>query len=111
MIWRMSGSPLASAPATFDDVPTGVWFSDAVAWMVESEVTTGTSPTTFSPDEPLTRAQFVTFLWRLNGRPDAALSAFDDVSPTSFAATAVGWARSEERRVGKGCRSRGSPDQ
>jgi D-alanyl-D-alanine carboxypeptidase-like protein/S-layer family protein len=92
MIWRMSGSPEVAAPATFEDVPAGKWFSDAIAWMVETEVTTGTSPTMFSPDEPLTRAQFVTFLWRLDGRPDAALSAFNDVVADGFAATAVGWA-------------------
>jgi D-alanyl-D-alanine carboxypeptidase/S-layer homology domain len=92
MIWRMSGSPAASAPATFTDVPPDQWFSDAIAWMVDNGVTTGTTPTTFSPDDPLTRAQFVTFLWRLKGRPEAEPGQFTDVSPSGFAADAVGWA-------------------
>ncbi len=92
MIWRMSGSPAATTPAPFADVPPDVWFSDAIAWMVENGITTGTTPTTFSPDDPLTRAQFVTFLWRLNGRPEAEPGPFTDVSPAGFASTAVGWA-------------------
>ena len=61
--------------------------------MVESEITTGTTPTTFSPFDELTRAQFVTFLWRAAGRPAAAEPhGFDDVLEGSFADDAVAWA-------------------
>ena len=61
--------------------------------MLENEITTGTSPTTFAPDEQLTRAQFVTFLWRAAGRPMATTPhAFTDVDPVSFANDAVSWA-------------------
>ena len=69
-LWRYSGSPEpASLDTPFTDVPPGQFYSKAVAWLVEEEITTGTSPTTFSPDDPVTRGQMATFLWRLAGEP------------------------------------------
>ncbi|NCG22975.1 MAG: hypothetical protein GWP47_02445, partial [Actinobacteria bacterium] len=38
---------------------------------VQWEITTGTSPVTFAPKDPLTRGQIATFMWRLAGKPDA----------------------------------------
>ena len=70
-LWRFAGTPEPNVDSTFDDVPAGSYYSDAVRWMVEHGITTGTSPTTFSPDNPTTRAEAVTFIWRLAGLPDA----------------------------------------
>jgi peptidoglycan hydrolase-like amidase len=70
-LWRFAGEPESSAALGFNDVPDDTYYTDAVRWMVEWEITTGTSPTTFSPDAVLTRAQIATFLWRLAGQPDA----------------------------------------
>ncbi|MBR7032719.1 MAG: S-layer homology domain-containing protein, partial [Clostridia bacterium] len=70
------------APAiNFTDVPADAYFADAVAWAVSKNVTTGTSPTTFSPSNPCTRAQVVTFLWRAAGEPKPTKSdnPFTDV--------------------------------
>ena len=50
----------------FADVPAGQWYTEAVLWAVEKGITTGTSTTTFSPDTICTRAQVVTFLYRLS---------------------------------------------
>ena len=50
----------------FSDVPADSYFADAVAWAQANGVTTGTSETTFSPDNDCTRAQIVTFLYRAN---------------------------------------------
>ena len=65
-LWRAAGSP---APKTsgmpFADVPANSYFHDAVLWAVENGITTGTSKTAFSPDTPCTRAQIVSFLYRL----------------------------------------------
>ncbi|MEO0494567.1 MAG: D-alanyl-D-alanine carboxypeptidase family protein [Actinomycetota bacterium] len=92
-LWRLFGRIAPTATADFDDVEAGMFFADPVAWMVENEITTGTSPTTFSPYDQLTRAQFVTFLWRAAGRPAAmAPHSFDDVAEDSFADDAVAWA-------------------
>ena len=49
---------------TFTDVPKGHWADEAIGWAVENEITSGTSDTTFSPNDTLTRAQMVTFLHR-----------------------------------------------
>nr|WP_325211480.1 S-layer homology domain-containing protein [uncultured Oscillibacter sp.] len=67
-LWRYAGSPAASAPNAFTDVDSGTDHAQAVAWAVETGITSGTSETTFSPDEPCTRGQIATFLYRcLNG--------------------------------------------
>jgi S-layer family protein len=70
-LWRFAGSRPSSTPISFVDVDDGRFFTEPVRWMLEWEITTGTSPTTFSPDELLTRAQIATFLWRLAGTPGA----------------------------------------
>ncbi len=93
MLWRMEGEPAATSAIPFLDVPDNVYFTEAVRWMVELVITTGTSSTEFSPHVELTRDQFVTFLWRYAGRPAPAGShQFVDVGPTSFAADAIAWA-------------------
>ena len=64
-LWRYEGTPApASAGNPFVDVPTGAYYEKAVLWAAQSNVTAGTSATTFSPDATCTRAQVVTFLYR-----------------------------------------------
>jgi uncharacterized protein YkwD len=64
ILWTAAGAPQVDAPHGFADVPPGAPYSAAVAWAVAEGVTTGTSSATFLPDDPVTRAQAVTFLWR-----------------------------------------------
>lgn len=62
-LWQAAGSP--AAPTTsFMDVPADAAYAQAVAWAVEQKITTGTSATTFSPDDVCSRGQIVTFLHR-----------------------------------------------
>jgi S-layer family protein len=63
LVWRYAGRPDPSAALPFADV-TSAYQSDAVAWMAEEGITTGTSATTFSPDGVVSRAQAATFLFR-----------------------------------------------
>jgi hypothetical protein len=70
-LWRFAGEPSSAQQHEFTDVPESRYFTEAVRWMVEFGITTGTSPTTFAPDGPLKRAQIATFVWRLAGQPDA----------------------------------------
>ena len=49
----------------FADVPADSFYYEAVKWAVEKGITNGTDATHFSPNEPCTRAQIVTFLYRL----------------------------------------------
>lgn len=62
-MWKAAGSPSAKA-ASFADVPAGADYAQAVAWAVEQKITSGTSATTFSPDDICTRGQIVSFLYR-----------------------------------------------
>ncbi len=70
-LWRFAGSPSSDAEHGFTDIDEAKYYAEAVRWMVEHDITTGTSPTTFDPDAVLTRAQIATFLWRLAGKPEA----------------------------------------
>ena len=96
------GGPAPSPSSTgFTDVPSGAYFTEAIGWLVEREVTTGTSPTTFSPEAPVTRGQLATFLWRLNGTPATTTApAFTDVPTGAFYATAVAWLVDNEITTG-----------
>lgn len=68
-LWRLEGSVPGAPSSGFTDVPEGQYYTDAVDWLVERGITTGTSATTFSPNDPVTRAQMAAFLWRLAGQP------------------------------------------
>lgn len=63
-MWKNAGAPGTSASAAFTDVAGNAGYAQAVAWAVENGVTSGTSKTTFSPDEICSRGQIVTFLHR-----------------------------------------------
>ena len=77
----------------FIDVKSGDYFYDAVLWAVEQKITSGTSATTFHPDNTVTRGQTVTFLYRNAGSPDVETTgSFTDVAATSYYAQAVAWA-------------------
>jgi hypothetical protein len=70
-LWRTAGEPLPSFSSGFVDVATTAFFATAVDWMAEHGLTTGTTPSTFSPDDDVTRAQMVTFEFRLADADDA----------------------------------------
>ena len=78
----------------FTDVPAAAYYAGAVKWAVDNGVTTGTSPTAFSPDAGCTRGQVVTFLWRAAGCPEPVSEElpFTDVAPGSYYYDAVLWA-------------------
>jgi hypothetical protein len=61
-------SPVLADCDPFIDV-VKVWQQDAVAWMFNNMITTGTSPTEFSPDDPVTRGQLAAFFYRYKGSP------------------------------------------
>lgn len=84
-----------SDPSTsFTDVPAGAYYTDAVTWAVKQGVTGGTTSTTFSPNDPCTRAQVITFLYRAAGSPDVSAyeNPFTDVTETDYYYAAAIWA-------------------
>jgi len=65
MLWRAVGQPTAGSAANFTDVPANSYYAQAVAWAVESGITTGVGGGRFDPNATCTRAQIATFLYRL----------------------------------------------
>lgn len=77
----------------FVDVKASDYYYDAVLWAAQNGITSGTDAEHFSPNQPCTRAQIVTFLWRAAGSPEPkAMSSFADVSTDAYYAKAVAWA-------------------
>jgi hypothetical protein len=83
----------------FTDVPKDSYYAEAVAWGAANGIVYGASDTTFNPNGEVTRAQAITFIWRLAGKPDSgaagtqldATTKFSDVSANQFFTTAVTW--------------------
>lgn len=79
----------------YADVPSHSWYYDAVQFVAERGLMSGTAATRFSPDEITDRAMLVTILWRQAGRPSSGTQArFQDVDPFQWYGSAVHWAAS-----------------
>ena len=77
----------------FADVPTDAYYYEAVKWAAKKGITGGIGNGLFGPNQPCTRAQIVTFLWRAAGSPEPkTMSSFADVSMDAYYAKAVAWA-------------------
>lgn len=78
----------------FYDVPNGAYFYEAVKWAVKNGITTGVGNDLFAPEQPCTRAQIVTFLWRAAGSPEpkGTAAGMTDVVSGSYYEKAVAWA-------------------
>ena len=78
----------------FYDVPNNAYFYEAVKWAVKNGITTGVGNDLFAPEQPCTRAQIVTFLWRAAGSPEpkGTAAGMTDVVSGSYYEKAVAWA-------------------
>ena len=91
----VKGSFVEETPVQiFKDVPVDAYYYEAVKWAAEKGITGGIGNGLFGPNQPCTRAQIVTFLWRAAGSPAPKNTgtAFGDVKPGSFYEQAVAWA-------------------
>ena len=94
-LWRSAGCPEpASDNNPFTDVKEGDYFHKAVLWAVEKKITSGTSATTFGPNDHCTRAQVMTFLWHFEGdpEPEETDNPFTDVEEQAYYRKPVRWA-------------------
>ena len=94
-IWRLKGEPKPDAKTcTFPDVKESDYFFKPVIWAVENGITTGYGDGTFKPQNVCTRAQTVTFLWRLAGTPEptSSMCKFSDVKEKDYFFKPVIWA-------------------
>lgn len=94
-LWRVAGMPKSeNIKKSFQDVPNGMYYTDAVTWAVNEGITAGYSEHVFAPEDTCTRAQIVTFLWRYMGCPDpqSMECSFKDVGKDAYYYKAVLWA-------------------
>ncbi len=92
-LWRAAGCPKPKNPTSgFADVPDGAWYREAAAWAAENGVIKGMGDGRFGVDEPCTRAQVMTMLYRMDGGGAAASAAFTDVPGGQWYSAAVAWA-------------------
>lgn len=99
VLHRLEGTPAPKAASGFQDVPAGTWYTEAVAWASENGVVNGYSEASFGPNDPVTREQLATILYRyaswkgydVSGEAD--LSAYKDAGEiSSWALQAISWA-------------------
>ena len=94
---------IAPWTSPYVDVTAGDWFYDAVEYVVDNGLMTGTSSTTFEPDAQLTRGMMATVLWAMSGGPVVNYAMdYTDVSDGDWYAEAVRWATSTGVVTGMG---------
>lgn len=95
ILYRASGSPSGAASANFTDVASDAYYYDAVNWAAANSIVSGYGNGRFGSNDPVTREQIATILWRYAGSPaaDAGQDFADESSIASYAANAVDWAR------------------
>ena len=93
-LWRAAGSPEPTNQTNpFVDIGgSDSYYFKAVLWAVEKGITNGTGTGMFSPDDTVTRAQVVTFLYRYENAEAGTNSGFADVEKNAWYAKAVTWA-------------------
>lgn len=97
MLWRMAGEPYVSG-GSFSDVASGRYYSTAVAWAAKNGIVDGYSSTVFGVNDPVTREQFATILYRYAkymgySTVGSSLTGYYDAnSVSSWARDAMGWA-------------------
>ena len=85
---------LDKTASRFTDVPDNSYYRIPVAWASTQKISNGTSKTTYSPSQPVTRAVVVNFLWKYAGSPEpkSLKTSFTDVKEDAYAYKAILWA-------------------
>ncbi len=105
ILWRMEGEPEAKTTQPFSDVADGRWYTRAVAWAAEAGVIKGYGEGRFGPNDPITREQLASILWRYAGSPPASdlpLNFTDAGEASGYARDALRWAVEQGILTGKG---------
>ena len=98
ILYNMEDQPFVQA-SVFTDVPSNAWYENAIAWASATGIVTGYNASTFGPDDPITRQQLASILYRyaaykgINVHAEADLSAYADATLIdSYAEAAMQWA-------------------
>lgn len=105
ILWVVEGEPVVSDASAFSDVSSDAWYAHAVNWAYAKGIISGYSSTVFAPNDPVTREQLATMLWKYVDSPsaDGDLSAFNDQGSISpWARTAMTWVIEADLMSGMG---------
>ena len=94
VLYRLAGKPAVTAGASFTDVKSGLWYSDAVAWASANGIVEGMGNGKFAPDDFVTREQMAVILMRYTRYQKADTSASADLSRFTDASSVSPWAQS-----------------
>ena len=92
ILWRLEGKP-AAINGTFRDVPTGMWYTEAISWAAANGIVTGYSADTFGPLDNVTREQMAVILYRYAGYKGYDVSQRADLSHYGDSAKVSAWAK------------------
>ena len=101
ILWRMAGSPVVNYAMDYTDVAQGQWCSEAIRWATSEGVVTGYGNGLFGTNDPITREQLATMLWRyaqtegydVSIGEDTNILSYTDVADLSeYAISAMQWA-------------------
>ncbi len=103
VLYRLEGQPTVTGRSGFGDVVVNSYYEDAVTWAADNGIVTGTSTSTFSPEQNVTREQMAAILYRYaqykkyNTAASSSLTGFSDhASVSAYAKTAMQWSVAEE---------------
>ncbi len=105
ILYNREGRPAFTPSVTFTDVAADAWYSDAVLWAAQQGIVNGYGSGRFGPEDPITREQMATILWRYTGSPAATNSQlhFSDTDEAgAYAVEALTWAVENNIINGKG---------
>ncbi len=104
VLYRQAGSPAVTSTSNFTDVPANAYYKTAVDWGASTGLVSGYGSGRFGSNDPVTRQDLASFLWRAEGRPTPGQTqAFADANLIAdYAVSAVNWAREKGIISGKG---------
>lgn len=94
VLWRMEGRPVVNYLMRFSDVDEGQWYAEAVRWAASEKIVEGYGDGVFGTEDPVTRQDMTTILWRYAGEPSAERGNdfTDEADIAAYASAAVDWA-------------------
>ena len=97
VLWRMAGSPAPTRRAAYTDVPTDVWYTDAVSWTTENGIFKGYGDGTFLPNAPVTREQLAAIFHRYANYAGDTADTRGDLTPYRDSTLVSDWATESVR--------------
>ena len=107
-LYRLEGEPSGAPAHNFTDVPEG-WRTAGVSWLANTGITTGVSETRFAPDDTLTRAQLITFLYRYNNTPPVEINPDSPTPPKPLRTTTTDQSKARNGSAAAYCTATTAP--